>query len=193
MTKKTKKITLSLTGLVVLFILFMTWFYPYSVFSITKSYSFTPDPVVVEGYEENLNEFKSSFEKDLTEMEAASTRDLTIDRTQYVLPLFEQDWLRSKEPVNLSLDDLDYILLEVRGARITLLELSAAEDYTKESRRNLVDSIQSLLWLEEQIEEIKTGKAESRKTLNIQFVNLHMSFLNNFMMFSIFYEISRSE
>ena len=193
MTIKTKKIILSLTGLVVLFLLFMTWFYPYSVFGLTKSYSFTPDPVVVEGYEEDLNEFKSSFEKDLAEMEAADPINMTTERTQYVLPLFEQDWLLSKEPVNLSLDDLDYILLEVRSARITLLELSAAEDYAKEHRRNLVDSIKSLLWLEEQIEEIKTGNAESRKTLNIQLRNLHTSFLNNFMMFSIFYERSRNE
>lgn len=193
MTKKTKKIILSLAGVAVLFLLFMTWFYPYSVFSITKSYSFTPDPVVIDGYEEDLNEFKSSFEEDLAEMEEADPIDLTTERTQYVLPLFEQDWLLSKEPVNFSLDDLDHILLEVRGARITLLELSAAEDYAKESRQNLVDSIQSLLWLEEQIEEIKTGKAQSRKTLDIQFRNLHTSFLNNFMMFSIFYEISRNE
>ncbi|WP_422122387.1 hypothetical protein DHX103_11310 [Planococcus sp. X10-3] len=193
MTKKTKKIILSLAGTAVLFLLLMTWFYPYSAFGISKSYSFTPDPVVVDGYEEDLNEFKSSYEKDFAEMEAASAVDLTIDRTQYVLPLFEQDWLLSKEPVSWSMDDLDYLILEVRSARTTLLELSAAEDYAKEHRQNLVDSIESLLWLEEQIEEIKTGKAESRKTLNIQFGNLHMSFLNNFMMFNIFYDRSRNE
>lgn len=193
MTKKTKKIIFSLAGLAVLFILLMAWFYPYSVFSISKSYSYIPDPLVVDGYEEDLNEFKSSFEKDLTEMEATDPINLTTERTQYVFPLFEQDWLLSKEPVKFSMDDLDNLLFEVENARTTLLELSAIEDYTKEQRRNLVDSIGSLLLLEDEIVEIKTGKAESRKTLNIQFGNLHMSFLNNFMMYNIFYEMSRNE
>ena len=193
MTKKTKKIILSLTGLAVVFLLFMTWFYPYSVFGISKSYSYTPDTVVVEGYEEDLNAFKSSFEEDLAEMGTADQVDLTTDRTQYVLPLFEQDWLLSKEPVNFGMNDLDTILIEVENARTTLLDLSVSEDYTNEQRLYLVDSIKSLLWLEEEIGEIKTGKAESRKTLDIQFRNLHSSFLNNFMMFRIFYERSQNE
>ncbi|MFD1030240.1 hypothetical protein [Metaplanococcus flavidus] len=193
MTAKTKKIVMSLIGISALFLLLMTWFYPYSVFGITKTYSYAPDSVVVEGYEDGLAEFNRSFEEDLEEMGAAGTVDLTVDRTQYVLPLFEQDWLLSKEPVKFSLDDLDDILFEVENARTTLLELSASTDYTKENRRYLVDSIKSLLWLEEQITEIKTGGAQSRKTLRIQFNNLHMSFLNNFMMFRIFYERSGEE
>ncbi|WP_017382051.1 hypothetical protein [Paenisporosarcina sp. TG-14] len=193
MTNKTKKIIISLVGLFVFFILIMTWFYPYSVFSIHKSYSFTPDPVVVDGYVKDLNEFKSSYEKDLEELRTDSTIDLTTDRTQYLLPLFEQDWLLSKEPVKLSMDDLDNILLQVKNARKTLLKLLANEDYKKEQRRYLVDSIRNILSLEEEIVDIKTGKAESRKTLKIQFSNLHGSFLNNFLMFEIFYERSRNE
>ncbi|MGP4108489.1 hypothetical protein [Virgibacillus sp. L01] len=193
MTNKMKKIIISLVGLFVFFILIMTWFYPYSIFSIHKSYSFTPDPVVVEGYVKDLNEFKSSYEKDLEELRTNSTIDLTTDQTQHLLPLFEQDWLLSKEPVKLSMGDLGNILFQVKNARKTLLELVAKEDYKKEQRRYLVDSIESLLSLEGKIVDIKTGKAESRKTLKIQFGNLHVSFLNNFMMFEIFYERSRNE
>ncbi|MCT2534865.1 hypothetical protein NC661_04000 [Aquibacillus koreensis] len=88
----------------------------------------------------------------------------------------------------MSKEDLDDILFEVKNARKTLLEFISKEDYTQEQRQYLVTSIESLLALEEEIVNIKTGSAESRKTLKIQFSNLHGSFLSNFMMFEIFYE-----
>lgn len=193
MANKTKKIFISLIGLFIIFILVMTWFYPFSMFSIYKNYPFTPDPVVVDQYVRDLNEFKISYEKKLEESTAEKYIDLTIDRTQYLLPLFEQDWLVSKEPVKISMDDLSSILFEVKNIRNSLFELLAKEDYPEEQRQYLVNSIKSILRLEEDIVDIKTGKAESRKTLRIQFGNLHTSFINNFMMFEIFYERTRNE
>lgn len=193
MTNKTKKIIVSLVGLFVFFILLMTWFYPYSFISIHKNYSFTPDPVVVDGYVKDLNEFKSSYEKDLDELTTGRNNDLTTDRTRYLLPLFEQDWLISKESVKMGVGDLGNILFEVKNARETLLGLLTQEDYTQEQRLYLVNSIEILLLLEEDIVDIKTGKAESRKTLKTQISNLRVRFMSNFRMYESFYEMSQNE
>ncbi len=188
-----KRIIIGVVGLFIISFVIMTWFYPYSFVSVYKSYAFKPDPIVVDQYVNDLEEFKSSYQEDLDELTTESNYDLTIDRTQYLLPLFEQDWLVSKVPVKMSIDDLGEILFEVKNARKILLELIANEDYTQEQRHYLVNSIESLLSLEEEIVDIKTGIAESRKTLRIQFNNLHGSFLGNFMMFEIFYERSRKD
>lgn len=188
-----KKIVISLVGLFVFFILTMTWFYPYSLMSIHKSYTFKPDPVVVDQYTKDLNEFKSSYEKDLEEQDEEVDIDLTIDRTQYMIPLFEQDWLISKEPVKISVEDLGNILFEVKNARKTLLGLLAQEDYTQNQKQDLIISIEGLLSLEEDIMEIQNAKAESRKTLKIQMNNLRGSFINNFMRYENFYERSQNE
>lgn len=193
MAKKKKKMIISFIGLFVIFILTMTWFYPFSMFSIYKNYSFTPDPVVVDEYVRDLNEFKISYEKDLEESTSEKYIDLTVNQAQYLLPLFEQDGLVSKEPVKLDMDDLSSILFEVKNIRNSLLGLLVKEDYLEEQRWYLVSSIGSVLQLEEDIVNIQTGKAESRKTLKIQVGNLHTSLINNFRTFEIFYESTRNE
>ncbi|MCD5324431.1 MULTISPECIES: hypothetical protein [Pontibacillus] len=54
-------------GIIVLFISVMTWFYPYSVFSVDKSLAYQPDSHLYNGkqYAEILSEFKDSYQKDL--------------------------------------------------------------------------------------------------------------------------------
>ncbi|QDP41606.1 hypothetical protein [Radiobacillus deserti] len=188
MTHKRRKIIIVVVGIWVFSVLIITLVYPYSFVSVHKSYTFTPDPVVVEQYVNDLEEFKSSYKKDLDELTRPSNDDVTMDRTQFLLPLFAQDWLVSKQPVKMSVDDLETILFEVKNARNSLLELMAKKDYTQEQRQYLVDSIDHLLSLEEEIDRIKNGGFVSRKTLNVQFVNLHGSFLSNFMIFKIFYD-----
>jgi hypothetical protein len=193
MTKRKKNIILSIVGLFVLFIVTMTWLYPFSVFSMYKHYSFKADPVVVAEYEKDLLEFEASFEEEAEALESERNKDRTIDRTQYVLPLFEQDWLVSKEHVKMGIGDLDNMSFDVKNTRKSLMELLAEEDYSKEQRQDLITSIENLLLLEEELVEMKTEKAESRKTLNIQFSNLQVRFINNFMIFKNFYERSKNE
>lgn len=191
MPRTKQKMITRAAGLFVAFILIMTWFYPFSFFSMYKSYAFTPDPVVVDGYVNDLKAFKKSYQNDLNELTTDRNIDLTTDQTQHLLPLFEQDWLVSKERVNMSELDLGNNLFKVKTTRNTLLRLLAKEEYTQVQRQYLADCIESLLLLEEDIMDIKTGKAESRNTLRVQFSNLHGSYLNNFMLFNIFYESTR--
>ncbi|SDK36785.1 hypothetical protein [Sediminibacillus albus] len=193
MTTITKRIIVGAVSFIVIFILAMTWFYPYSIFSLHKTYNYQPDPVMVDGYLKDVKEFKETFAKDLEEMESERPVDLTVERTQYVLPLFEQDWLISKDKLKMGKEDLDYMLSEVKSIRDTLLSMVEQGDYSKEQRGYLVLSIESLLSLEESIVDFQSSSFGSRKTLRIQFHNLHVAFMNNFMMFTTFYEVSQNE
>ncbi|MFD1019575.1 hypothetical protein [Thalassobacillus hwangdonensis] len=192
MSTKKKAILISSLALVVL-LGGWTWLYPYSPFSLHKSYSFTPDPVVVDGYAADLGEFKRTYEKDLDALHADEGYDYITGQTQYILPLFEQEWLLTKEPVSMSMVDLGNLLFEVKTVRKTLLDLLGREDFPQEKRMDLVTTLEGVLALEEAIVDMKTGKAESRKTLNIQYRNLHGSFLNNYMRYEIFYERAQME
>ncbi|MDQ0159994.1 hypothetical protein J2S77_001981 [Alkalibacillus salilacus] len=169
----------------------MTWFYPYSMLSIHKSYSFTPDSVVVENYAEDLKIFNEAYEEDLEALESADNIDLTVDRTQYLLPMYEQDWLTSDDTVEMDKEKLDKMLFEVKNGREYLLELMVRKDYSEDQKDYLANVISGLLSLEDQLIDLKNGTAESRKTLNSQIRNVQSSFESNFMVFKTFYERSK--
>ncbi|MFC9542139.1 hypothetical protein ACFTQ7_20015 [Lysinibacillus sp. NPDC056959] len=170
----------------------MTWFYPYSPFSVKKSYVYHPDKVLDDGksYEAILSEFKESYQKDLNADIDNENPNLTINRTQYVLPIFEQDWLMSKDSIPFEAMKLDKMLLDVKQVREVLLELVVKEDYTSEERDYLVKNIKTLLSLEDSITQLKNDKYLSRRELKIQFHNLYVEFIHNFDLFVTFYERS---
>ncbi|SKA90331.1 hypothetical protein [Sporosarcina newyorkensis] len=187
-----------LGAVAVLFILFMTWFYPFSHFSLFKSYTYKPTEVLYHNdktYEDILNKFTESYEKDLVkEMEtySGSDLDLTVMQTQYILPVFEQEWLIGTDPVSMDKISLDEMLVDVIQSRKTLLSLVTKEDYSREVKVYLVDTINNFLRLEEEIWYIKNGKYFSRNELNHLFGNLRNSFRSNFDIFATtFYETSR--
>ncbi|MBO0589630.1 hypothetical protein [Sporosarcina sp. E16_8] len=195
---KNRKKSFVLVGVAVFFLLFMTWLFPFSPISIYKSYTYKPVKVLYindKSYEDILNEFKESYEKELSK-EFKNTRNtshnsinLTIDRTQYILPIFEQDWLVSTKPVTIDKNKVDQMLRDVIQSRNTLLMLVAQENYTSEERVYLVDIINSILRLEEEIRYVKDGKYFSRIELNTLLDNLGDSFRFNFDIFvTTFYE-----
>jgi len=170
----------------------MTWFYPYSPFSVKKSYAYHPDRVLYSGksYEAILSEFKESYQKDLNADIDNEYPNLTINRTQYVLPIFEQDWLMSKDSIPFDALKLDKMLLDVKQVREVLLELVVQVDYTSEEKGYLVNNIKTLLSLEDRITQLKNENYLSRWELKIQFHNLYEEFMRNFDLFVTFYERS---
>ncbi|MEQ6353710.1 hypothetical protein ABNX05_03705 [Lysinibacillus sp. M3] len=170
----------------------MTWFYPYSSFSVKKSYAYHPDRVLYSGksYEAILSEFKESYQKDLNADIDNEYPNLTINRTQYVLPIFEQDWLMSKDSIPFDAMKLDKMLLDVKQVREVLLELVVQVNYTSEERDYLVNNIKTLLSLEDNITQLKNDKYLSRQELKIQFHNLYVEYIHNFDLFVTFYERS---
>ncbi|SEA80889.1 hypothetical protein SAMN05421743_108167 [Thalassobacillus cyri] len=157
---------------------------PVFFFSIYKKYTHKPDPVVVDQYVEDFNDFKKSYEQDIKKDSATRT---TKD-TQYILPMFEQNWLINKDSVNMGERDLDNMLFEVKENKSTLMHLLVEEDYTKDQRRDVVYSLENLQSLEELIIDIKTEKTSSRSTLNTQFHNLRVRYISTFGMYASFYK-----
>ncbi|GGA67805.1 hypothetical protein [Ornithinibacillus halotolerans] len=193
MSKTTKVITASIISLVVIFILIMTWFYPFSIFSVYKTYSYSPDPVMVGEYVRDINDFEEKLENDLKDLYSNQDFDLTLDRSQYIFPFFKQDWLLSKDPLKMKKSDLDNLLFDVENTRDNLLDLVEKVDYSIESKNYLMQSIRDILALEKDLLNLKNNSFASKKDLRIQFHNLHVSYMNSFMMFSSFYDASRDE
>lgn len=199
MIKKVKRrISLSIGGfsvLIVIFISVMTYQFPYSTFSVKNSYAYQPEKVLFNGekYEEILNEFKDTYEIDLKADLDSEYSNLTIDRTRYILPIFEQDWLISNNSVSFDKVKFDKIHYEVQKIREVLLNLVIQEDYTSEQRKYLVDIIRDLLSLEDTISELKNENYVSRSELNNRLDNLYSEFMNNFRSFVTFYDRSTNE
>ncbi|KYG32930.1 hypothetical protein ACU3L3_15660 [Priestia endophytica] len=186
MNKKSKRISLVFLGVIVLFILAMTWSYSYSFFSIYKTYSYQPDSVMTKEYKQDVDNFKQTSQ-------IHSKNDLTSKRTKDILKIFEQDWLTHEKKSKMSTQELDTMLLEVKEARVTLLDLSIQENYSKKEREYFIDSVKSLVELEEKINDIRNGESTSRRTLNTQFHNLHTSFISNFKSFTTFYQVTQEQ
>ncbi|SHG45973.1 hypothetical protein [Ornithinibacillus halophilus] len=190
MTKKAKVISLSVAaviGFIIIFLALMTWFFPYSSFSMKKSMTYSPDPFVVEGYVADLNEFKEIYEADKASEEM---KNLKIDRTQYILPIFEQKWLVNKESITIDKLDFDTMLFDVVQARQILLSLMVQEDYTTEQKQYLADLIENLLALEDSISEIQHSPFVTRSTLDHQIRELQGGFEHSLSFFAMYYERS---
>ncbi|GAB4074534.1 hypothetical protein GCM10028778_20370 [Barrientosiimonas marina] len=150
-------------ALIIIFISIMTWYYPFSPFSIGKSYSYTPEQEKHNGktYEEEVDEFKSSYEEKFPEL---ATSNETVDNTRFILPIFEQNWLTDTE--QMTPDKLDTIAFKVKQTKQQLLELIVSSDYTKAQKEKLVTNINSFTELEEKIRRVKNNKYYSRSELD---------------------------
>ncbi|MEK5175747.1 hypothetical protein NST63_21485 [Heyndrickxia sp. FSL W8-0496] len=138
----------------------------------------------------DFKDFKGSYENDLKDDLNNKVPNLTIDRTQYVLPIFEQGWLVSKNSISIDKMKLDTMLFEVKQVRGILLSLLVQVDYTSEQRGYLVNNIKDLLLLEEDITYLKNGSYLSRNELNRRLRNLAAEYTKNFDSFVTFYERS---
>ncbi|KQL50486.1 hypothetical protein AN964_22785 [Heyndrickxia shackletonii] len=178
---------------IIIFISIMTWYYPLSPFSVNHSFTYHPGWETHNGktYKEELNEFKGTYEKDLKESSASDNINFTVERTRYILPIFEQNWLIGTDPKSMDKDKLSRMLFDVEQARNTLLDLVSEGDYNKEEKEYLVDTIKSFLSLEESIRQIKDGKYFSRSDLETLFGNLRGAFRSEFNLYTTnFYDRS---
>lgn len=75
---------------------------------------------------------------------------------------------------------LNEMLIDVKQARDTLLDLVMEVDDTPEERSYLVGCISNFLNLEENIRQLKDGKYYTRKDLRILFGNLRNEFRSDF-------------
>ncbi|GEL76994.1 hypothetical protein [Tenuibacillus multivorans] len=149
-----------LTGLLVIIILLLFPFYPYSIFDDQKSYSTNPDHISLDQYYNDLKEYMSSYEQVLDEPTTDETMESALNRTQFVIELIDQKLLVNKDPENIKIEVLDNILFEVRNTSMILIDLSTYGDYSRNQKQFLADSGQRLLLLEELINNIKQEKLQ---------------------------------
>lgn len=188
-TKKELRIGVPVS--LVAIILFLTWFYPYSPLSLAKSFTYKPKEVLYndQTYDRMVHEFKAVYEKELEQGLEKTDRFATINRVQYILLAFEQDWLLTTEPVTMNKKELDSMLYFVAQSRDILLQLIAQENYTSEEKVYAVDMLRNFLKLEDDIRQIKHGSYLSRKELAISYGNLREEFRSDFEQFvTTFYD-----
>ncbi|PIC95382.1 hypothetical protein CSV69_11730 [Sporosarcina sp. P26b] len=194
-TKRKKKVWGIGAGVcIVLVVAFISWYYyPFSPFSIHQSSTYHPVPETHNSktYEEAMGQFKVAYEKDLDKDVESDHRNPTVNRTQFILPVFEQEWLIGTDSKTMDKDKLDRMLLDVQQARNTLLHLVSEGDYSREQRVHLVDSLNNFLNLEESIRFIKNGKYFSRSDLQTMLGNLQGDFWAVFDHYTtVFYDVS---
>ncbi|WP_283152771.1 hypothetical protein [Guptibacillus hwajinpoensis] len=169
MSRKTKLTILSLIGALVLFFAIITWFYPYSSLSLHRSISYSPDPYLVEDYTEKMNGLSKKYAE-------GSGDDPTMDRLQYILQMYDQEWLMSEKAVVMTKEDLDNVAFDVKEARNVLIDLSFEETYSADVKKQLRLSIENCLAIEESVEELKDANLLTRDLAQIQYGNLHGTF-----------------
>lgn len=193
-TKRKRKVWGIGSGVfIVLVIAFISWYYPLSLFSIHPSFTYHPGSGTHNGktYEEEIGEFKAAYEKDLKKYLESDSYNPTVNRTQFILPIFEQEWLIGTDSKTIDKDKLDRMLFDLQQARNTLLNLVSEGDYSREERVYLVDSINNFLNLEETIRFIKNGKYFSRSDLQRMLGNLQGNFWASFDYYTtVFYDVS---
>ncbi|WP_153722892.1 hypothetical protein [Sporosarcina cascadiensis] len=185
-----------LSALFIIFVSFMTWFYPFSPFSLYKSYTYKPTEVLYNNktYEELLNEFTEVYREDLEKAYESSPEEINkmVVQTQYLLPVFEQNWLVGTDPAAINQEQLEVILHFTENSRDILLDFTLQEDYTQEQRRELLNSIHNMFQLEDRIEYLVDSKYMSRKNLAYSFDNLRGEFRDAFRFYVVpFYESAK--
>lgn len=193
-TKRKRKVWGIGSGVfIVLVIAFIAWYYPLSPFSIHQSFTYHPSLETHNDktFEEEIDQFKTAYEKDLDKELESDNHNPTVNRTRFILPIFEQEWLIGTDSKKIDKDKLDRMLFDVQQARNTLLDLVAEGDYSREERVYLVDSLNNFLNLEESIRFIINGKYFSRNDLQRLLGNLHGNFQTGFHYYTtVFYDES---
>ena len=125
--KKIRWVIVGILSIILIFTTVITWIYPFSILSVKKSYTYQSEEVLYDGksYPEIMSEFKESFNKDLQADSENEYPNLTINFTQYILPVFEQDWLISNNTVSIDRVTLDKMFVDVKRGREVLLSLVA--------------------------------------------------------------------
>lgn len=160
----------------------INWFFPFSLISLKKSVVYNADNVIIDDYRSKLKQFKKGYELQPIQ------NDPTLNRIPFILSLFEQPWLLSKGNTDISKSALDRMLVEVKEAREVILLLAFEEDYNTSTKTYLKMLLDQTLTLEEEIRTVQQSNLYTRKTLDLQLRNLHVSHISNFQMLAAFLE-----
>ncbi|MDW0117998.1 hypothetical protein QTL97_13720 [Sporosarcina thermotolerans] len=166
----------------VLFIFLMTVLFPYSPLSVYQSVGFDADLPYLQDYKKKLHEFGQVHDGNTVE-----DWDRLNSDTDFILDLYEMDLMTSAR-VKVGKGDLDWMLVEVRTLRNTLLSIAFQEKHSSETRKYLEASVRWSLNAEEDILWLKDHPFYSRFLLITHLKNLQEDIKISFDMYRHFYE-----
>lgn len=179
--KSVKDKVLGLLSLIVISILIVTWFFPFSIVSVYKNINYTTNSDFVRIHNSKLNDLQKLYDE-------SSPDDVTTLVLQNISHMFEQDWLVKNDTFKMNKDELDKMLMGMRNAREGLLNLTMQEEYSMQQRMDLLMNIENVLAMEDLIEGMMEDSRENRTTVKRQFQNLHGAFTSSLMLFNSFYD-----
>lgn len=179
--KSVKDKVLGLLSLIVISILIVTWFFPFSIVSVYKNINYATNSDFVRIHNSKLNDLQKLYDE-------SSPDDVTTLVLQNISHMFEQDWLVKNDTFKMNKDELDKMLMGMRNAREGLLNLTMQEEYSMQQRTDLLMNIENVLAMEDLIEGMMDDSWENRTTVKRQFQNLHGAFTSSLMLFNSFYD-----
>lgn len=182
---------LILTIFYIIFVFTMTWFYPYSFFSLYKSYSWETYEIYSDGksYNDILDEFIAVHEADLiTELDNDTLPNLTINHTVGLLDFFQQDWLLKEEPTRMNDAQLNDMAFYLQMAENNLLDLLVQVDFSTDGKSYLVQMLHHIDYMEKTISEIRQEDYYSRNDLRRNFNNIYGDMVFVLDLYKSFYE-----
>lgn len=179
--------------LIVLFVFFISWYYPFSTISLSKKYTYKPSIVLYNDltYEEMLNEFKASYEQDLQreKKKAPENQDQTVVQLEEAFSVFEQTWLMEKEPITMDRRQLEEMFMKASEWQGNLIGLLTEGDYTTDENVQLVESLNQALARRDDILLLKEGDLLSRTEMQTRLDNLRHQFHRDVeIFFTTFYK-----
>ncbi len=188
---KFKNILIGFTFFTILFYGFFTIFYPYSIFSLKKSFTFETPWGTSNGYtySEQLERFEKNYKKalDLWYESEVEDRNLVVVNTQYILDIFKQEWLLDD-----SITKIDEVALEIsRGklqtARNTMFDFLIQLDLTYDQKQTLYNVLLNIDYHITEIDTLLDNPFYTPTVLKRVMGNIEQSYTALFSMYRSFY------
>ena len=168
-------------SLIIISILIVTWFFPFSIVSVYQNINYTTDSDSVRIHNKYLGNLQKLYDE-------SSPDDVSTVVLQNISPIYEQDWLVKNDTFKMNKDELAKMVMHMRNAREGLLNLTTQEEYSYEQRTDLVTIIENVMSMEELIKYIMEDRWENRTVVKRQLNNLHGAFTSSLMLFNSFYD-----
>ena len=188
---KPKNILIGIFAFLIVFFAFFTIVYPYSIFSLHKSFTFETPWGTNNGYtySERLEKFEASYEKDLEAWYDTDLKDrnLVVVNTQYIMDIFKQEWLLDDSVTKIDEDALYAARGKLQSARSIMFDFLIQLDLTYDQKQRLHHLLLEADHQINQINELLDNPFYTRTTLKRVFGNLEQVYTVFFSMYRQFY------
>ena len=171
-------------SLIVIAILTVTWFFPFSIVSVYKNINYTTSSDSARVHIKYLDNLQKLYDE-------SSPGDVTTLVLQNISQMYEQDWLVKNDTFKMNKNELAKMLMHMRNARERLLNLTAQEEYSMEQRADLLMVTENVLSMEDTIEGMMEDRWKNRTVVKRQFRILEDAFTSSLMLFNSFYDMAQ--